>query len=86
LSLCNRVKGILWHPVFYKIPKSPLNPVIGTGWLIDPDGLLPSALLSVGDRSVPATEDETIRLVRHIAIVKDVNIFRVGDETVDVRL
>ena len=82
MSLCDRVKGILWHPAFYKTPKSP---VIGTGWLIDPDDLFPGALLGVGDRSFPATE-ETIRLVRRLAIVKDVNIFRVGDETVDVRL
>jgi hypothetical protein len=40
----------------------------------------------VGDGSFPATEDKTIRLVRQLAIVEDVDIFRAGDETVDVQL
>jgi hypothetical protein len=66
--------------------KTPNSSVIGTGWFIDPDDPFPGALLGVGDGSFPATEDETIRLVRRLAIVEDVDIFRAGDETVDVRL
>lgn len=40
----------------------------------------------MGDGSLPTTDEETIRLVRRLATVEDVDGFRAGDETVDVRL
>ena len=66
--------------------KTPNSSVIGAGWFIDPDDPFPGALPGVGDGSFPATDDETIRLVRRLATVEDVDTFRAGDETVDVRL
>jgi hypothetical protein len=63
--------------------KTPNSSVIGL--FIDPEDPFPGALPGVGDGSFPATE-ETIRLVRRLAIVEDVDGFRAGDETVDVRL
>jgi hypothetical protein len=66
--------------------KTPNSSVIGTGWFIDPDDPFPGALPGVGDGSFSATDEETIRLVRRLATVEDVDAFRAGDETVDVRL
>lgn len=65
--------------------KTPNSSKIGAGWFIDPEDPFPGALPGVGDGSFPAT-DEIIRLVRRLAIVEDVDAFRAGDETVDVRL
>jgi hypothetical protein len=56
-----------------------------TGLFIDPDDPFPGALPGVGDGSFPATE-ETMRLDRRLAIVEDVEGFKAGDDTVDVRL
>jgi hypothetical protein len=58
----------------------------GAGLFIDPNDPLPGALPGVGDGSFSATDEETIRLVRRLAIVEDVDGFKAGDETVDVRL
>ena len=66
--------------------KTPNSSVTGAGWFIDPDDPFPGALPGVGDGSFPATDEETIRLVRRLATVEDVDGFRAGDETVDVRL
>ena len=65
--------------------KTPNSSRFGAGWFIDPEDPFPGALPGVGDGSFPAT-DETMRLVRRLAIVEDVDAFRAGDETVDVRL
>jgi len=64
---------------------TPNSSKLGVGWFIDPEDPFPGTLPGVGDGSFPAT-DETIRLVRRLAIVEDVETFRAGDETVDVRL
>lgn len=66
--------------------KTPNSSMAGTGLFIDPDDPFPGALPGVGDGSFSATDEETIRLVRRLAIVEDVDGFRAGDETVDVRL
>lgn len=66
--------------------KTPNSSVTEAGLFIDPDDPFPGALPGVGDGSFPATDEETIRLVRLLAIVEDVDGFRAGDETVDVRL
>jgi len=58
---------------------------MGTGLFIDPEDPLPGALPGVGDGSFPATE-VTMRLVRRLAVVEDVDGFKAGDDTVDVRL
>jgi hypothetical protein len=65
---------------------TPNSSVMGTGLFIDPEDPLPGALPGVGDGSFPATEEVTIRLVRRLAVVEDVDGFRAGDDTVDVRL
>ena len=66
--------------------KSPNSSIIGAGLFIDPDDPFPGAFPGVGDGSFSATDEETMRLVRRLAIVDDVDGFRAGDETVDVRL
>ena len=65
---------------------TPNSSVMGTGLFIDPDNPLPGALPGVGDESFPATDEVTIRLVRRLAVVEDVDGFRAGEDTVDVRL
>ena len=65
---------------------TPNSSVMGAGLFIDPEDPLPGALPGVGDGSFPATEEVTIRLVRRLAVVEDVDGFRAGDDTVDVRL
>ena len=66
--------------------KTPNSSMTGAGLFIDPDDPFPGALPGVGDGSFSATDEDTIRLVRRLAIVEDVDGFRAGDETVDVRL
>jgi hypothetical protein len=63
--------------------KTPNSSVIGL--FIDPEDPFPGVLPGVGDGSFPATE-ETIRLVRRLAIVEDVDGFKAGDDIMDVRL
>ncbi len=65
---------------------TPNSSVMGAGLFIDPEDPFPGVLPGVGDGSFPATEDVTIRLVRRLAVVEDVDGFRAGDDTVDVRL
>lgn len=65
------------------ISKTPNSSAIGTGLFIDPEDPFPGALPGVGDGSFPATDEATMRLVRRLA---DVDGFRAGDDTVDVRL
>ena len=66
--------------------KTPNSSMTGAGLFIDPEDPFPGVLPGVGDGSFSATDEETIRLVRRLAIVEDVDGFRAGDETVDVRL
>jgi hypothetical protein len=66
--------------------KTPNSSEIGIGWFIDPDDPFPGVLPGVGDGSFSATDEDTIRLVRRLAIVEDVDALRAGDETVEVRL
>ena len=65
---------------------TPNSSIMGTGLFIEPEDPLPGALPGVGDGSFPATEEVTIRLVRRLADVEDVDGLRAGDDTVDVRL
>lgn len=68
------------------ISNTPNSSVMGTGLFIDPEDPLPGALPGVGDGSFPATVEVTIRLVRRLFVVEDVDGFKAGDDTVDVRL
>jgi hypothetical protein len=64
--------------------KTPNSSVIDTGLFIDPEDPFPGALPGVGDGSFPA--EGTMRLVRRLVIIEDVEGFKAGDDTVDVRL